>query len=170
MEGTSKVEPLGAINYSNSQLTALVLLRMFIGWHFLYEGLVKVFNPYWSSGSYLAEAKLPIIGAVFRWIADTHFLLTIVDFINEWGLIIIGLALIVGLFTRVFAWAGMALVLLYYLANPPFIAYKYSMPPEGSYIIVNKNLIEAAALFVLALFPTGTHIGLDRLLQKGKED
>lgn len=170
MEGTSKIEPLGAISYSNYQLTALVLLRMFIGWHFLYEGLVKVFNPYWSSGPYLAEAKLPIVGAIFRWMADTPFLLSIVDFVNEWGLIIIGLALILGLFTRVFTWAGMALVMLYYLANPPFIAYKYSMPPEGSYIIVNKNLIEVAALFVLALFPTSMHVGLDKLLQKERDD
>lgn len=170
MEGTSKIEPLGTLNYSNCQLTALVLLRMLIGWHFLYEGLVKVFNPYWSAGPYLAEAKLPIVGAIFRWMADTPFLLSIVDFLNEWGLILIGLALMLGLFTRVFIWAGLALVMLYYLANPPFIAYKYSMPPEGSYIIVNKNLIEAAALFVLALFPTGMHVGLDRLLQRKNDD
>ncbi|GAG09256.1 unnamed protein product, partial [marine sediment metagenome] len=37
-------------------------------------------------------------------------------------------------------------------------------PVEGSYLIVNKNLIEMCALFVLTIFPTGTIIGLDRLI------
>ena len=35
---------------------------------------------------------------------------------------------------------------------------------EGSYLLVNKNLIELAALAVLWLFPTGKIIGLDRLI------
>lgn len=33
----------------NTQWYALVLLRVLIGWHFLYEGYVKVINPNWSS-------------------------------------------------------------------------------------------------------------------------
>jgi len=41
---------------------------------------------------------------------------------------------------------------------------EYSKPGEGSYIIVNKNLIEAGALYVLYLFPTSQLIGLDRLI------
>jgi hypothetical protein len=35
---------------------------------------------------------------------------------------------------------------------------------EGSYLIVNRTLIEAAALGVLWYFPTGRIIGLDRLV------
>ena len=31
-------------DYTNTQLTALVILRILIGWHFLYEGIVKVIN------------------------------------------------------------------------------------------------------------------------------
>lgn len=163
MEEASRLDPQSASGYTNCQATALVLLRMLIGWHFLYEGLVKLFNPYWSAGPYLAESKW-IFKGIFHTIEGSATLLPIVDFLNEWGLIVIGLGLILGLFTRGFAIAGMILVFLYWLSNPPFIGYKYSMPPEGSYIIVNKNLIEAAALFVLALFPTGRVIGLDRLL------
>ncbi|MGH7454304.1 MAG: DoxX subfamily, partial [bacterium] len=43
----------------------------------------------------------------------------------------------------------------------PLVGLTYSIPTEGSYLLVNKNLIEMAALIVLALFPTGTIIGLD---------
>ena len=87
-----------------------------------------------------------------------------VDLANLWGLIAIGLGLIVGCFTRLASISGALLLLLYYVTNPPFIGYKYSAPAEGSYIIVNKNLIELFALIVLTLFPTGTIIGLDRIL------
>ena len=167
MDEAAKLDSLDSPNYSNIQLTALVLLRMLIGWHFLYEGFVKVVNPYWSAGGYLSESKW-IFSRFFHWIADSSFLLLVDDFLNEWGLILIGLGLILGLFTRYVSIAGMILVFLYWLCNPPFIGLRYSMPPEGSYIIVNKNLIEVAALFVLANFPTGTHLGLDRLLLRKK--
>ncbi len=156
-------DPLNDRGYTSCQLWVLTVLRIFIGWHLLYEGLVKLFNPYWSSMTYLRESRW-IFRGFFRWIADHPGLLKVVDVLNEWGLVLIGLALMLGLFSRGAAIAGAILVFLYWLANPPFIAFRYSMPPEGSYIIVNKNLIEATALLVLALFPTGRNIGLDRLL------
>ena len=157
-------------NYSNFQLTALVVLRMLIGWHLLYEGLTKVFNPYWTSAGYLSESKW-IFSGIFTSIVANPTMLKVVDFLNEWGLILIGLALIAGLLTRIATIAGIVLLCLYYVANPPFLGYQYSMPTEGSYLIVNKTLIEAAALFVLAAFPTGQKIGLDIFLSnKNKKD
>lgn len=96
-------------------------------------------------------------------------MLSAVDFINQWGLAAIGFCLILGLFTRSAAFAGMLLVLLYYFAYPPFIGYENPLPAEGNYLVVNKNLIEAAALLVLALFPTGRALGLDGVpFRKGK--
>jgi len=156
-------DPLNDHGYSGCQLRALVALRIFIGWHLLYEGLVKLFNPYWSSAGYLNDSQW-IFKGFFRWIAEHPGLLKFVDTLNEWGLVLIGLALMLGLFTRGAAIAGAVLIFLYWLANPPFIAFRYTMPAEGSYIIVNKNLIEATALLVLAHFPTGRIFGLDRLL------
>ena len=89
---------------------------------------------------------------------------TVVDFINVWGLVLIGLALILGFMTREATIAGIVLLALYYLAAPPLLGWSYSMPTEGSYVIVNKVLIELAALTVVMLFPTAHIIGLDRLL------
>ena len=151
------------LNYSNTQLTALVALRVLIGWHFLYEGVVKIFNPYWTSAGYLLESKWLFSDLLMSIVANPTAL-KMVDFLNIWGLVAIGLGLIVGCLTRVAGIAGIFLLLLYYVANPPFIGFKYSMPSEGSYLIVNKNLIEMFALIVLTLFPTGSIIGLDRLI------
>ena len=148
------------IVYTTPQLIALVLLRILIGWHFLYEGITKVMNPNWSSASYLLESKW-IFSDFFLAIVANPTALRIVDLLNEWGLIAIGAGLIAGAFTQIATIAGILLLFLYYISTPPLVGLSYTIPAEGSYLIVNKNLIEMAALVVLALFPTGRIIGLD---------
>ena len=54
-------------HYSSPQLFILVLLRIAIGWHFLYEGLAKLFTPNWSSASYLDSSQW-ILRDFFQWI------------------------------------------------------------------------------------------------------
>ncbi len=156
-------ERIGSL--SNGQITVLVVLRVLIGWHLLYEGFAKLLNPYWSAGPYLEESKW-IFSGIFHWMTSSATVISIVDFLNEWGLIAIGLGLILGLFTRTATISGIVILVLYYLAAPPLVGLQYSMPSEGSYLIVNKTLIEAMALFVLAFFPTGKIIGLDVLISK----
>lgn len=149
--------------YTLTQTAALVFLRVLIGWHFLYEGIVKLINENWTSAGYLVESKW-ILSDFFMWIVGHQMILKLIDLMNIWGLIAIGLGLMVGCLARLAGVAGILLLLLYFVANPPFIGYSYSMPSEGSYLIVNKNLIEACALFVLVLFPTSSIIGVDRLI------
>ena len=154
--------------YSNVQLFWLVALRVLIGWHFLYEGLVKVVNPNWSGAGYLMDSQ-GIFKGFFHSLAANQSVLLVVDFLNIWGLIAIGLGLIVGLFTRIALSAGILLLLFYYFSHPPFVGLKYGLPMEGSYLFVNKNLIEMAAMIVLLLFPTSKIIGIDRLIFKAKK-
>jgi len=156
------------LQYSRWQLSWLLALRLIIGWHFLYEGMVKVVNSNWSSVSYLLDSS-GIFKGMFYSIATNPNLLKIADFLNIWGLIAIGLGLILGAFTRIAKWSGIVLLIFYYLSHPPFIGLSYLMPMEGSYLIVNKVLIELVALIVLVLFPTSKQIGLDRFLFKSKK-
>ena len=123
------------------------ILRIVIGWHFLYEGLVKLFNPNWSSVSYLMESKW-LFSGFFHWLISNNTTLQLVDFLNIWGLILIGFCLFIGLFTRAASISGALLLLLYYFASPPFV---YSTIPSTSHFyIINYNLIEAVVLIVLA--------------------
>ncbi len=149
--------------YSGSQLFGLVILRILIGWHFLYEGISKLVNPYWSSAAYLLDSKW-IFSSLAERIVANPTLLEFTDSVNMWGLTIVGLSLLLGFMSRYGAIAGLVFILLYYIFAPPFIGLEYSKPGEGSYLIVNKNLIEACALYVLYLFPTSQLIGLDRLI------
>jgi thiosulfate dehydrogenase [quinone] large subunit len=149
--------------YTKWQASLLVVMRILIGWHFLYEGVVKLFNPNWSSIGYLMDSK-GIFSGFFISLAENHNAMPIIDFLNIWGLIAIGLGLILGCFTRVATISGIVLLFFYYLSHPPIIGADYVLPNEGSYLYVNKTLIEIAALSVLLVFPTGKIVGIDRLI------
>ncbi len=157
-----------SIKSNQYQFYGLVTLRFLIGWHFLYEGISKLLNPYWSSAAYLLDSKW-IFSGLANTIVSNPNLLTVSDYINMWGLTLVGVSLIFGIYSRYGSLIGMGFIMLYYLFAPPLVGLEYGKPNEGSYIIVNKNLIEACALWVLYSFPTSQHIGLDRFLQaKGK--
>ena len=154
-------------NLKGSQITWLVILRVAIGWHFLYEGLVKVFNPSWSPFGYLMDSK-GVFAPVFYAMASNPQVLKVVDYMNEWGLVLIGLGLVLGIFTRLAVLSGMVLLAFYYLSHPPLAGLSYALPSEGSYFLVDKVMIEFFALVVLWVFPTGRIIGLDRLIFRNK--
>jgi uncharacterized membrane protein YphA (DoxX/SURF4 family) len=139
----------------------LTLVRIFLGWHFLYEGIVKLFNPGWSSASYLMESKW-LFSGFFHWLISNTTTLGIVDFLNTWGLIVIGLCLFIGLFTRIAAILGAIMLLMYYVASPPFV-YS-SLPSTSHFYIINYNLIEALVLLGLASFPKDYFWGVQRFL------
>ncbi|MBN2417707.1 DoxX family membrane protein [bacterium] len=151
--------------YTNWQVAGLVALRVLIGWHFLYEGIAKLMKPGWTAAGYLLQSKW-LFSGLFHAMAANEAVMDAVNFLNIWGLIFIGLGLIVGAFTRAASLAGMALILLYYVCNPPLVGLYYTIPSEGNYLIVNKNIVELAALFVLFLFPTGKILGMDRLISR----
>ena len=144
-------------------MIAITLMRVFVGWHFLYEGIAKLTSPSWSAAGYLKASRGPF-SAMFKSIAAQPNLLDNVNLITSWGLTIVGLLLILGLFTRLASLAGIGFVLLFYLCNPPFVGYFYSIPTEGSYLIVNKNLVEVGALLVILTTGSGQFAGLDRIV------
>jgi thiosulfate dehydrogenase (quinone) large subunit len=150
---------------SRAAMVAIVLLRVAIGWHFLYEGVAKLQKPGWSAAGYLQQSR-GVLADLFKWMAGNPNVLDVVNPLNMWGLTLIGLGLVLGCFTRLSAAAGMLIVLLFYFANPPFVGYFYSIPTEGNYLIVNKNLVEIAALAVVFFTGSGRVAGLDRIIRR----
>jgi thiosulfate dehydrogenase [quinone] large subunit len=148
---------------SRGAVVAVVALRVLIGWHFLYEGLAKLGAPGWSAAGYLQQARGPLAGA-FKALAADPGLLPLANQATIWGLIAVGLGLMLGCFTRLASASGILLIAMFYLCNPPFVGYFYSAPSEGSYLVVNKNLVELAALAVVLTTRSGRVAGLDRLL------
>ncbi|MCA9411911.1 MAG: DoxX family membrane protein [Candidatus Omnitrophica bacterium] len=147
--------------FSISQSLGLTLLRAFIGWHFLYEGIVKLTDPEWTSQAYLVGSRW-LLNDFFHWIAADPTRVQWVDLLNIWGLVLIGSSLLLGVFARFTSLMGILLLALYYLAHPSLPGTLIDPFAEGSYLIVDKNLVELAGLMVIALFPSTAFFGVDR--------
>ena len=144
-------------------MIAITVLRIVIGWHFLYEGVSKLTSTTWSAAGYMKASRGPL-AEFFRCIASQPHLIDNANLITMYGLTIVGVLLMLGLFTRLAAAGGIGFILLFYLCNPPFIGYFYAIPTEGTYLIVNKNLVELCALVVILLTGSGRFAGLDAIV------
>lgn len=146
------------------QLYSLVATRIFIGWYFLYEGMVKLLNPNWSSYGFLISSE-GLLANVFKKLAVNSSTVEIINFLNIWGLIAIGIALTIGLLSKFASISGAILVLLYYLSHPPIIESLQVMVDSHT-LWIDRNLIFISILIVLSVFPTSHIIGIDRLIFK----
>lgn len=160
----------------SAQQLALLALRTAVGWHFLYEGYYKLALPAWSSNGaplgqwtsagYLKGGSGPLAWIFGRlidagwggWIDNTVKI----------GLLLIGLSLMLGLFTRAGCWSALIFLSLFYMVSVPLSGIQ-QQGSEGAYLIVNKTLIEGIAVCVLLVFRTGEIAGLDLLLANRKE-
>ena len=159
---------------SSFQQFALIALRTVIGWHFLYEAYYKIVAPAWSpaggpltpwtSAGYLKGATGPL-ARVFHWAVSSGGRLLWIDRTVKVALLLIGLSLLLGLFTRYGAAAALFFLSLFYLLYVPTLGVPQPNA-EGPYLIVNKTFIEAFAVIVLLSFDTGRIAGLDLLLRR----
>jgi thiosulfate dehydrogenase [quinone] large subunit len=149
---------------------ALVVLRTLLGWHFLYEGYYKLVLPAWSTagtplpawsaGGYLRGATGPLAPA-FRALAASS-LAGWIDLAVPIALVLVGLSLVLGLFTKRGCQGAVVLLALFYLAAIPLDGVPRP-GAEGTYLLVNKTLVELAAAVVLLTSRTETIAGLDLL-------
>jgi len=79
-----------------------------------------------------------------------------------YGLAIVGILLIAGLFTRVAALGGFGLLMMFYLAIPPWPGTPPEVGIEHNFI-VNKVLVEAIACLAFVFLPSGRWFGVDAI-------
>ena len=139
----------------------VTILRVVIGWHFLYEGIAKLIADGWSAEGYLSGTH-GFLSGFYHWIASSPVQMEVVNFVNIWGLILIGLGLFVGLCTRWASFFASILLMLYYFAYPPFGVSL--LGGDGTLFIVDKILIETAAL-VFIFFSKEKGYGLDAIVR-----
>ena len=155
------------------QGVALVVLRTLLGWHFLYEGYYKLVLPAWSSagtplpvwsaGGYLRAATGPLAPAFHALAASS--LAGWIDLAVPIALVLVGLSLVLGLFTRRGCQGAVLLLALFYLAAIPLDGVPRP-GAEGTYLLVNKTLVELAAAVVLLTSRTEAIAGLDLLRER----
>ena len=143
----------------------LVLFRFCLGWHLFYQGMGKLRGAHWSAEPYLRSATGPL-ASLFQEMTENRAWLSVADQATILGLMTLGVLLMVGLFTRVASLGAIALLLLFYLAHPPFPVHGFGVPTiNGNELYVNQVLIEILALAVSLAFDTGKISGLDMLIR-----
>lgn len=141
------------------QRVSLFVLRVGLGWVFFWAGITKVLNPAWSAGGFLKGAKT--FPALFHWFSSPG-VLPITNFLNEWGLTLLGVSLILGIFVRWSAPFGIALMALYYL---PILQFPY---PNVNSFIIDEHIIYIAVLIALYAFNAGQYWGLEKKFNNKK--
>src|SRR3990172_6957948 len=130
----------------------LFLLGVSLGWMFFYAGITKVMNPEWSAAGYMKGAKT--FAGFYQFLTQPG-MLPVINFINEWGLLLLGVSLIFGVFVRLSSILGAVLMLLYYF---PILDFPY---PNAPSFIVDEHIIYVAVLLVLAALRAGRVWGLE---------
>lgn len=136
---------------SQFQKVSIVLLRVTMGWMFLYAGLRHVLDQNFSAAGYLAGAKT---FASFYHLLANPSILPVVNFVNEWGLTLLGVSLILGIFVRLSAELGTLLMVLYWI--PLGILH-----PNTHSLVVDEHIIYGTALLLLASMSAGRVWGLE---------
>lgn len=134
------------------QRISLFLLRISLGWFFFYAGITKLLNPDWTSKGYLSGAKT--FSFFYQWLTN-YGIIQVVDFLNEWGLTLLGISLILGVVVRLSSYLGILLMFLYYI---PILDFPY---PNTHSFIVDEHIIYIFALLVLAASRSGSIWGLE---------
>ncbi|OGF69142.1 hypothetical protein A3H65_00980 [Candidatus Giovannonibacteria bacterium RIFCSPLOWO2_02_FULL_45_14] len=137
---------------TKSQKLSLFLLRVSIGWLFLYAGLSKLMKGNWSAAGYLNSAKT--FPDLYHWFASPG-ILPVINFLNEYGQILIGISLILGILVRYSSISAVLMMILYYFAVLQF-------PKIGTTAyIVDEHVIYALVLLLLFAMRTGKILGLE---------
>jgi thiosulfate dehydrogenase [quinone] large subunit len=149
---------------------AIALLRLSIGFAFLWAFLDKLFGLGYSTASerawihggsptkgFLSHVDVGPLQSAFNsiagsWWADTLFML---------GLLGVGLAVMLGVFLNVSAIAGSLMMVLMWAAEWPLAQFTSSGDPSGSTNpFMDYHLIYALVLIVLAVIGAGRYFGI----------
>ncbi|MBP1922122.1 thiosulfate dehydrogenase [quinone] large subunit [Halorubrum alkaliphilum] len=172
-ERTLQAELLGrevTFNYSETWLAYSMLgLRLVMAWVFLQAGLSKLFeggisDPLaWSSAGFLqnAIAEANPLSGLFAWFANYG---SIVDPLVIFGQILIGLALLFGVFFRFAALMGAIQMAMFWTAAwEGGLAQGFPMP-NGYFI--DSSFVYMLLLFGLGAWGAGRIVGVDRALEE----
>ena len=139
---------------------AVPVTRILFGWLFFYAGITKIINPSWSAAGYLKGAQT--FSGFYDFLLQPN-VLPFTNFLNEWGLTLLGVSLIFGLWVKYSAPLAALLMLLYYfpVLNFPYVG-------EHSFL-VDEHILYAASLLLLVATRSGMHFGLDKMISNRRK-
>lgn len=128
---------------------AILLLRLVMGVLFFSAGWSKVTTD-WSAEWFLREASGPF-ALWFQSLAGNW----VVDVLNAWGLLLLGVALILGVLVRPASLAGALLMTLYYVA---------AFTENTAHGYVDEHIVYIAILLLFAAGGVGHAFGINAIV------
>lgn len=135
----------------------IFLLRISMGWVFLFAAYRQLPNPDWSAAGFLENASL--FPSFFNFFTSPE-ILPIINTIIPWAHLLIGLGLLFGLGMRLAAFGGATLMFLYYI--PRLDGF---MVGQNNFI-VEYHLVYTLVIIYLAAIGAGRVYGLEGCLEK----
>ena len=134
----------------------IFILRILVGWTFLYAGSWQVLQHYSAAGFLNHVVTFHDFFARFA----TPAVLPYTDFLMKWGHLLIGLSLVFGVMVRVSGPFGILLMLTYHFAHMewPFIENHLNL-------FVDFHLVFAVVIFYLIVHRAGHVWGLDGVIE-----
>jgi thiosulfate dehydrogenase [quinone] large subunit len=131
------------------------LLRVAMGWIFVWSGFDKLLGD-WTSAGFLVNATTGPLEGWFVDLGTNSAAVNVIDGLVIWGQILIGITLITGLATRFsLFWAG-AMIFMFYIAQ---------FPPANNPFL-DEHIIYIAVFLLLGALGAGRILGLDALVEK----
>lgn len=143
---------------------AIVVARVAMGWIFLQSGIDKVLDPEWTAAGFLQFAIPEGNPFASLWAGMAGNAL--VDNLNQWGMLLIGLSLILGIFVRFAAFWGAVLMILFWMASLMGGLGQF-LPLEHGWVI-DDHIVYAALLYFLGAIGAGRILGLDARIEKSE--
>lgn len=131
------------------------LLRVSMGWVFLFAAIWQIPDANWSAAGFLDNASL--FPQFFNFFTSPE-VLPIINLIIPWAHLLIGLGLIFGLGMRLASLGGATLMFLYYLPRLD----GFMVGPNN--FIVEYHLVYTLIIIYLAVIGAGRVYGLEGLL------
>ncbi len=142
------------------QKISITALRIGLGWLFFYAGISKILNPSWTAEKYIKGTKL--FAQFYAWLTLPQNM-GWVNILNEWGLLLIGIALILGLAVRSASIFGILIMALYYI---PILTFPFV---GTTAYLIDDHIIFILLFVALIAFRAGTYWGLDGMIERSKK-
>lgn len=135
---------------------SIFFLRVAIGLNFVYLGWTALFDHPLGT-----DLRGHAMNSLYGWLATPNTTATWLPQVAAWAFLIVGVMLILGLFTRLSSLVAIVLVLASYLPTISFASFNVAQ-------LVNDELILFFCLLVLIFGKAGQYAGVDKFLRWSK--
>ena len=139
----------------------VLALRLMMGWAFAWSGATKILGGFDAKGYLLfaTTANGSPLADLFVSIGNTAWFVSVVNIAVPWGELAIGLALLVGVATRLAAFFGAFMMLLFYFGNW-----------DVAHGVINGDFAYMLVFLTVAAFGAGRILGVDAWLENYEVD